>query len=164
MLRSSWKFIRGLFQLKSLPTILILHQFLYQMHLSRVQSKTQKHILCFEIALQSCWGILNLHTLGLHYKKCLWVRLFEVVLPTWKLVQIRGKFSLQVERMLHEQINTGPRKTQRYHPTKQDADSSDVPTELYNLACQLYNRRCGDCCNRQLLEGLPWNLEDQDEL
>lgn len=73
-----------------------------------------------------------LHTLLLYWctlqKKCLWVRLF---LPTWKLVQIRGKFSHEVEGILHEQINTQSSSSpnQHYHAMKQDARSS----ELYSL-------------------------------
>lgn len=56
-------------------------------------------------------------------------------LPTLKLVQIRGKFSHEVEGIVHEQINTqsGSSPNQHYHAMKQDARSSEVYSELYSL-------------------------------
>lgn len=66
------------------------------------------------------------------------LRLF---LPTWKLAQIRGKFSLQAKGMPHEQINIQNRtlqKTLLHHPTKHDASALKFSLKL-NLSCHMCN-------------------------
>lgn len=127
--------------LKSIPTLLFLHQFtcnLYRMRLSRIKNNSEGYSrenhyalnkLCRPVVFLSAYSAVFLMYIT---EKCLWVpdclRLF---LPTWKLVQIRDKFSLQAEGLLHEQINTQSRSlpNQHYHPTKQDAHSSEVHTD-----------------------------------
>lgn len=102
-----------------------------------LQDIQEKIITGFELALQAC------HFFYLHTPLCSWCALqksaFEsdclrLFLPTLKLVQIRGKFALQAEGMLHEQINTKNRslQNQHYHPTKHDA----FPLN-WNLSCQM---------------------------
>lgn len=98
--------------LKSLPTISILHLLLcnlYRMHLGRIKTSSEGNLRENHYTLN--W-LCRLDIFYLHTQLCSWctlqksVRLFEVVFPTWKLAQIRGKFSLQAEGLLHEQINT----------------------------------------------------------
>lgn len=107
--------------LKSFPTILILHWFLcnlHRLHLIRIKSGSDRYsrenitlwtssagLLFSFFVYILCFSVLLMY-ITKKKKKAFESDCLRLFLPTWKLVQIRGKFPLQAEGMLHEQINT----------------------------------------------------------